>query len=276
MDVLFYRKDILAAKGIKVPQTLDELISAAKAINDPPDMYGITTRGLRGSGSNVWRWNAYFIAFGGKWFDSDGNPDFNSPAGVKATEYCLEMFKYAPPGATTSTFADNVESFRSGKVAFFIDAGLFYNWIEDKTKSNVVGKAGYAAPPSPLPYGPAGHGLAISAIGAKTEKQKQATAEFIGWATSKEIEMKKLQKGIKGYRQSTLKSPLMLKFFSPEWIKAVTTPGIDTNVTFMRRPEWPEIGDNLGVILEQLFTGQRTNIQDALDEAVAFAKEALK
>ncbi len=44
-------------------------------------------------------------------------------------------------------------------------------------------------------------------------------------------------------------------------------------------PEWPEIGDYLGVKLEELFTkayaGQSYDIQAALDDAVAYAKEVL-
>jgi multiple sugar transport system substrate-binding protein len=274
-DVLFYRKDILANKGIKVPKTMDELIAAAKALNDPPNFYGITTRGLRGSGSNCWRWAPLFIGLGGQWFDSADKPAFNSAAAVKATKYALDMFKYAPPGATTSTFADDVEAFRSGKLAFLLDTYIFYNWMEDPTKSNVVGKVGYAAPPSPVPSSAFGHGLAISAVGAKTEKQKQAAGEFIGWATSKEIEMKKLAQKMNVYRQSSLDSPLMTKFFAPEIITAMNEAGKVTKVCFMRRPEWPEIGDNLGIVLEQIYTGQKSDIQAALDEAVDFANGVL-
>ena len=37
---LFYRKDVLEAKGLKVPETWDEFLSAAKAINNPPEIYG--------------------------------------------------------------------------------------------------------------------------------------------------------------------------------------------------------------------------------------------
>ncbi len=34
---MWYRKDLLEAKGIAVPQTWDEYLAAAKALNDPPD-----------------------------------------------------------------------------------------------------------------------------------------------------------------------------------------------------------------------------------------------
>ncbi len=276
-DTLFYRKDILAKKGIAVPKTLDELLAAAKACYDPPTMYGTSVRGLRGSGSNVWRWITFFNAFGGQWCDKDGNPTFNSPAAVKATQFILQEFKYAPPGATTSTFADDVEAFRSGKVALLVESNVNYSWMMDKSKSQVVDKVGFAPIPAPLPAGSFGHGLAISAAGAKTEAQKKAAAEFIGWATSKEIEMQKLAKyHLPVYRQSSMKSSLMQSVFPKDFLEAEAYSNKVAKITFWRIPEWPEIGDNLGVVLEQLYTGQRTDIQAALDEAVEFAKQALR
>ena len=45
-------------------------------------------------------------------------------------------------------------------------------------------------------------------------------------------------------------------------------------------PEWPEIGDYLGIKLEELFTkafaGEDYDIQATLDDAVNYAKEVLE
>ncbi len=274
-DFLFYRKDVLAKAGVAVPKTLDEMVAAIKKLNTPPEMYGFATRGLRGSGANVWRWQDYFAAYGGQWLDAAGNPTFNSPAAVKATQLYLDLLKYGPPGSATSTFVDNIEAFRAGKVAFFLDGDVFYDWMEDPSKSQVAGKVGYAPPPTPVPSGAYTHGLAISAVGAKTDAEKKAAGEFIGWATSKEMELKRLEKNIMGNRVSTLNSDPMKKLYPQEVRDAIDARGKVTKVTFMRRPEWPGIGDYLGIVLEELFTGARTDIQAGLDEAVAKAKELL-
>lgn len=276
-DFLFYRKDILDAAGIEVPETLDEFMDAVKALHNPPELYGFTTRGLRGSGANVWRWQDYFKAFGGEWLDGAGNPTFNSNAAVQATEFYLELIDYSPPGTATSTFVDNVEAFRSGSTAFFIDGDVFYSWMEDPEKSLVAGNVGYAAPPAPMPSGAYVHGLAISAVGAETEAEKRAAAEFIAWATSEEMEMARVAAGnVSEYaRSSTLFSAEMDAVYSDEVKAALEARGEVTEVTFMRLPEWPEIGDYLGIVLEELFTGTRTDIQAALDDAVDNAKEVL-
>ncbi|MCP4353535.1 MAG: sugar ABC transporter substrate-binding protein [Desulfobacterales bacterium] len=276
-DFMFYRKDMLEQSGVAVPKNLDELMKAVKKMHNPPKVYGMTTRGLSGSGANVWRWQDYFAAFGGKWFDEKGNPSFNSPAAVKATEYYLEMLKYSPPDSATSTFVDNIKTFRTGKAVFFIDGDVFYSLVEDPEKSLVAGKIGYAVPPSPLPSGAYVHGLAISAVGAKTKDEKKAAAEFIAWATSKEMEIARVEKGIVSEyaRKSTLNSSQMEKYYPSEVRATLAARGKITKITFMRRPEWPDIGDYLGGVLEKLFTGDRTDIQKALDDAVKHAKKVL-
>ena len=47
-QALYYRKDLLEAAGIDVPQTLDELAAAVEALHDPDTgVYGIVLRGQR-------------------------------------------------------------------------------------------------------------------------------------------------------------------------------------------------------------------------------------
>jgi len=41
-------------------------------------------------------------------------------------------------------------------------------------------------------------------------------------------------------------------------------------------PQWSQIGDYLGVILEELFVGTRTDIEASLDEAAGYAVKVLK
>jgi len=275
-DFFMYRKDLLVESGLLIPQNLDELMEAIKKLHNPPTLYGTVTRGLRGSGMNVWRWAPFFVGFGGKWLEGD-KPIFNSPAAVKATEYYMEMIKYSPPGCATFSWGDCIEAFRAGKVAFFIDADVFYDWCEDPEKSNVVGKIGYTAPPTPLVSAGCTHGLGISVSGCKTEKIRKAAALFIAWATGKEMEIKRIENGVTtAYaRMSTLHSPEMAKSVPPFLIKALEKRAAVTRITIMRRPEWPEIGDRLGIILEELFSGAKTDIKAALDEAVEYAEEVL-
>lgn len=277
-DVLMYRKDVLDEKGIAVPETLDELAAAIKATHDPENkFYGWSARGQRGSGMNVWRWTPFFRAMGGEWLDGD-MPAFNSDAGVKATELYIDLMEYAPPGVGTFNWSDSVEAFRGGQVAFLIESDVLGLWMEDPEKSTVVGKVGYAPPPEPLPSAGWAHGWAVSKVGAADECARIIAGDFVGWATSKEMEQKRLEAGVASDvgRVSTLQSDAYRATVPPEYIDAVLATGDRTSLLIMASPAWPEIGDNLGLNLEELFTGSRDDVQGALDEAAFNAEDSLQ
>lgn len=276
-DVMMYRKDLLEAKGLGVPQTLDEMVAAIKALNDPAGkVYGWSARGQRGSGMNVWRWTPFFRAYGGEWLQ-DGAPAFASEAAVKATELYIELMEAAPPGVGTFNWSDSVEAFRGGQVAILIESDVFGPWMEDPSKSQVVGKVGYAPPPDPLPSAGWAHGWAVSSVGTEDDCARQIAGDFVGWATSKEMEQQRLAAGIASDigRVSTLQSEAYQKSVPREYIDALLATGAKTNLLIMASPAWPEIGDTLGLALEELFTGTRSDIQEALDEVAFNAEDAL-
>ncbi|MGO4853568.1 ABC transporter substrate-binding protein [Phaeovulum sp. W22_SRMD_FR3] len=277
-DVMMYRTDILEAKGIAVPKTLDELVAAIKATNDPDNkVYGWAARGQRGSGMNVWRWTPFFRAMGGEWLNDDGTPAFASDAAVKATELYMDLMQYAPPGVGTFNWSDSVEAFRGGQLAFLIESDVFGPWMEDPTKSSVVGKVGYAPPPEPLRSAGWGHGWAVSTVGAKDDCTKQVAGDFVGWATSKEMEASRLAEGISSDigRVSSLQSDAYKQAVPAAYIQALLDTGPKTSLLIMANPAWPEIGDNLGLALEELFTGTKTDIKATLDQVAFDAEDSL-
>ncbi|MFC6487004.1 ABC transporter substrate-binding protein [Nitratireductor sp. GCM10026969] len=276
-DILFYRKDLLDEAGIDVPTTLDEMIAAAEALNNPPEYYGWANRGQRGSGMNVWTWIPFFLANGGEWTDDDGVPQLNSAAAVKGTEQFVGLFDYAPPGGRTATFAEQVEGFRSGHVAMIYANEIFAPQMEDEDISSVVGKVGYAGPPTPLPSAGFGHGLGIAAAGATSECERLIAGEFIGWATSKEMELERINRSLTSDfgRQSSLDNPDLTASMPPDFLEALQSSSEVTSVLFWRVPEWPTIGDELGLAIEELTTGTRDDVQSALDEVNEFAKQYL-
>lgn len=277
-DFLFYRRDLLEKAHMPVPRTLDELVADIKKLNSPPAMYGWVARGQRGSGMNVWRWAPFLLAEGGTWTDRNQQPAFNSPAAVKATQLYSGLFKYAPPGSATYDWSNALEAFRSGKVAFMIESTPFADWMEDPSKSSVADKVGYTRPPAPLPSAAYGHGLAISAVGAKDECTRQAAGKFIAFATSKEQEQARLRENVfSDYnRTSTVQSDYFQKHVKPQILAGLKDTTPVSKVTFWPSPQWPDIGDNLGVALEEVFTGTQTDIPGALNDAVQYAQDAME
>ncbi|AKZ63948.1 sugar ABC transporter substrate-binding protein [Herbaspirillum hiltneri N3] len=271
-DFLYYRKDLLEKAHIAVPQTLSELQTAIKKLNNPPNVYGWVARGQRGSGMNVWRWSPFFTAMGGEWVGKDGKASFNSAAGVKATQTYMDLLKYAPPGSATYDWSNAIEAFRAGKVAFMIESTPFADWMEDASKSSVASTVGYARPPAPLSSAGFGHGFAIAAYGSKDECTRQAAGKFIAWASSKEQEQARLKDGVfSDYnRTSTIASPFFKQHVKPGIVTGLNAISDTTKLNIWSSPVWPQVGDNLGVVLEELFTGTRTNVKAALDDAAKY------
>lgn len=278
---LMYRKDLFEEAGLQPPQTMEEYEAYAKKFTNPPDLFGVAMRGLRGNGMNIYIWSEWLWSYGGKYFDENWNPVFNSPEGVLATEnYAKLLQNYGPPGVATYGWDDVQNAFTSGKVAMIIDATNFYTRIEDPTKSAIAGKIGYAV----VPAGPAGRfpgnyslGFAISAVGAKTDQEKGAAAEFIKWATSQDIELSKaLQANIISVtRDSVFNDPAFQAKFGGDWLTSTVESFRITNPGY--RPlieEWREIGDRLGIAVENVIAGIQP-AKEALDEAAAYAAEVL-
>ncbi|WP_103899333.1 ABC transporter substrate-binding protein [Petrotoga halophila] len=283
---LMYRKDIFQEKGIKVPQTFEELEKVASQLNNPPEMYGIAMRGLRGDGMNVYTWTTFLRGFGGKYFDDSWNPVFNNEEGVKSLEYYTNLLtKYGPPGVATYSWDDVQSAFTSGSVSMIIDANNFMTRIEDPEKSQIVGKIGYA----PVPSGPAGifpgiysMGFGVSAIGAKTEKEKLAAAEFVQWATSSEMQLEMaLQTGVvSANRSSVFDNPVFQAKYSddiyPGWLSS-TLLSYDLAMPDFRPliPEWREVGNTVGIAIEQALSGALTP-KKALDQAAKECERILR
>ncbi|WP_429932907.1 ABC transporter substrate-binding protein [Agrobacterium vitis] len=274
-DLMVYRTDLLKKAGIAPPKTWDEYLAAVKKLHDPANgVYGTALRGQRGSGANVWRWMPLFKANGGEWY-KDGKPAFNSEAAVKATQAYLDLFKYSAPGTQTGSWDESTGAFRAGKVAIIIESAPLGGMSVDKAQSQVSDKVAFSVPPTPLPGAGYAHGFAIAAKANKSEADKACAGLFVAWATSKEQEARRLAAGQPGEltRTSTYQSPLYAKTFGQNLADAMAATGSHTQVTFWQDPRWQELGNQWGIMLEELITGSRTDIKGSLTELETFANK---
>lgn len=185
-QMLYYRKDILAAAGVEVPTTMDELEQVAKTIDDPSGTRAFVARG-KGRAA-VTQISTYLYNFGGQW-TKEGSYDagFNTPEGLAAFDFYTRMLRlYGPRGTTNMSWEEALPLFASGQVAMYTDASTFLPNILSDGSPDVVNNLGFA----PMPAGPAGSyqsffgwGLAMSAF---TEKPGPSWL-FLQWATSPEI-----------------------------------------------------------------------------------------
>lgn len=185
--IVFYNKELFAAKGVHVPTSMDELSAAAKKLTNPETgTYGMVMRGK--ANAAVTSFSSFLYSFGGDWTTNDGGSALDTPAAVDAYQYYGDLVRnYGPPGATSLEGAEARGIFQQGKAAMYIDADSGAGLLEDETQSSVAGKVGYA----PFPAGPAGshpYDVTSWATGiSKFSEHKDAAWQFIEWASSSAV-----------------------------------------------------------------------------------------
>ncbi|WP_261807807.1 sugar ABC transporter substrate-binding protein [Paenibacillus sp. N3.4] len=204
--ILYYRKDLLEKANIAVPKTMEELKEAAKKLHDPKnEMYGFVSRGQRSP--LVGQISSFIYSEGGEFKQGD-KATLNTPEAIKGmTTYANLLKDYAPPGVLNMSWPQAIGIFAQGKVAFFADANSIYLNASDPEKSKIADKVGYAQFPAgsagSKPFNITSWGLAMN---SKSES-KDASWEFIKWATSKEIVLATQKKGNPGPRLSVWENP---------------------------------------------------------------------
>jgi len=276
---LFYRKDILEAAGIAVPNTHDELIAAAKKLNGTK-FEGKTISGFVARGDKTFPTLNPFSTFAGAYGAKDivdGKAAVNSPEGITAVTKWAELMKSAPKAASTYTWYEAMQDFIAGNSAFFIDADHMAPGFEAED-SPIKGKVGYALPPE----GPNGRSssLWVWSFGMNSaSKHKGATWQLMQWATSKETLTKAIGLGNMNPTRVSVAN-------SPEMVEATSTWG-DYNTTWQNiladyaawpyspSATWTEVGDIWATAIQAVITGQ-SGVKEALDKAADKIDAAIK
>ncbi len=144
---------------------------------------------------------------GGNFQTKDGKASINTPEAVKAMDYYAGMLRrFAPPGVVNFNWYECSSAFMQGQVAMYFDGVNFASQFEDKEKSKIAGKVGYAV----LPAGPGGHFSPIfgNAVAVSSQSKVPGPAYFFAqWATSKQSAVKELLAGTGSARTSVWNDP---------------------------------------------------------------------
>jgi len=131
---MMYNKQIFAKHHLTMPlhPTWDQVAQLAQQLNDPANgVTGILLRGQSGWGMNMAPLDTMINTFGGRWFDSNWQPQLNTPAVQRAvTFYANLLQKYGEPGASTSGWQECLNLMTQGKGAMFYDASVFGGVLE--------------------------------------------------------------------------------------------------------------------------------------------------
>lgn len=193
---LWYRKDLLEAKGLQVPKTWDEYLEAARKLNDPANgVYGALIAAKPDEA--FWDFMYYFFSFGGQILDANNNVTINSEAGVAALEFYVNLLKegLTPPDVATYGYNEVLTTLQEGKAAMGVQWMAATMTLTDCAQSPKVCKdgqplLGYAHIPNYVGK----DGKEIDATGGSQwgwaipsgSKNQEAAYKFIEWVTSKE------------------------------------------------------------------------------------------
>jgi multiple sugar transport system substrate-binding protein len=272
VQLLYYRKDLFDAAGLKAPKTLEEMEAAAKKLHNPPNVYGFVSRGRKTQAP--YSWSHWLYAYGGSWLTADGKPGINTPAAVAATEQYVRLLRsYGDPGVTDAGPVEVQTHFLQGRAAMILDAVSWAGLFSDPSKSKVAGKwAGALAPqgPSGATYELWAWSMAMSPFSEK----KKAAWLFMQWATSKEIQ--------KPLHARSFPMPRKSLWTDPEWKSKVEPAYYEAAMTQVQaaRPighppfvASPEITDIVGIAINNALAGKPVKAE--LDAAAARMADVL-
>lgn len=136
---LFYRKDLLEAAGLEVPQTWDEFLAVAQALNNPPELYG-TVLGAKPDEA-VWDFQHFLFSMGGNFIDENYNVVVNDETAVAALEFyagLLNEHGVVPPDVVTYGYNEILTSLQEGKVAMGVEWMAATQTLQDCEQSPKV------------------------------------------------------------------------------------------------------------------------------------------
>ena len=280
---LMYRKDVLAKKGITMPEkpTWDQVAQiAAKVDGAQPGMKGICLRGLPGWGEMFAPLTTVVNTFGGTWFDKDWKAEVNSQPFSDAVNFYVNLIKaHGEAGAAQAGFTECLNAMSQNKVAMWYDATSAAGSLEDPKVSKVAGKVGYAFAPV-KETDSSGWLWAWAWAMPKTTKKADSAAKFMAWASSSDYEKLVGQKlgwarVPAGKRESTYKNADYMKAasaFGDKTLQSIesakpTDPGVQprptVGVQFVAIPEFQDLGTKVSQDISAAIAGRGT-VADAL------------
>ena len=276
-QILFINRPLLDAKALKVPATMDELLSTAKALKSS-DTAGIAMR-AKSTGDSTWPVGGFIFSYGGAIIGLDGQVMLNKPEAVAGVEmYGRLLHEAGPVGISSYQWAECLDDFMSGAVAMGCDSSNFATDIANPKKSQVAGNALYSMMPKADDH-PIKPNMWHWTAGINSRSQnKEAAFLFLTWVSSKPTCMLTAASGLATPRASAWASSAFRHRFGADAADAALNSlkagdGALFKATWFH-PKGPQILDALAIAVNQVATGE-SDAQKALDQATASIKRAL-
>jgi multiple sugar transport system substrate-binding protein len=274
--VLYYRSDLLDAKGITVPKTWDELRAAAKAIAEDGNGDGKPDRYMYAVRPNTFHFSQFLFQNGGSLLNADGTKAaFNGPEGVGALQFQQDLIADGSGLYWSDADGDLPPALADERVAMFSD-GPYYMGLMKSGVPDQSGKWKVAIAPFSMQPGSylGGTGLSIPASAA----HQDAAWKFIEFFLRPEQQERIFTvTGALPATTAALESPALTQpdpYFGGQVPSTVFLETLKTATHFPYVGAWSEIDTVINENLDAALTG-RTDAQTALDDAAAAADDKL-
>jgi multiple sugar transport system substrate-binding protein len=274
--LFYYRKDLLKEAGFsEPPSTWDELVKVGQALTKDTngdgviDQWGFATLGKPGDVFNVYSFLDFLFQSGGQFFDADGKPAFNSPAGVKALQFFIDLrnkYKIMPPDVTTYDNTQVHTGFLNGTFAMVNHWPYMQGMVAG---SKLADKVGYAREPIPED----GHHAAVLNAWSfgimKMSKKKELAFDLIKYVTSKKAGTFEFSKQLDWPLRKSVYDSSSAREVVPQahWdFSQVLFDIARSDGQVVRPPKAAQVGHILGEQIDLAMQGNLT-AQEALDAA---------
>ncbi len=281
VQLMFYRKDVFDRLGLKAPNTWDEMVETGKVISAKTDMAGVAMYYGKTAGQNLMIWFNYLWGAGGELLDAKGQPAFNSPAGIAATQAYIDVMlkhKAAPAASASFNETDAVNSVAQGKSAMVPVWWWRYASLVDPKVSTLKPEQVAFAPLPSMPGKPNTTYTNTWFYGInKNSKKKEAAMEFLTWLSNPDIERgvlldRSMNEVVAMQTKNLLDADVNVRYNGMHVFAAQALKGAKGTPLF---PQWPQVSDILEASISELASGKAL-VKPTLDDAAARVRKALR
>lgn len=185
--ILFYRKDLFKAAGLKAPRSWPAYLQAARRLHRD----GVAGNSMIAKSGDVSMflvdWYTRFANMGGKLMSGSPQaktfqPRLTSPQAVAALQHMVDCVEFASDGVLSYDFTLSVDAFSAGKTAMMLMWSTIAGPVYNPKTSKVARQVDVAIPAGPGKAVRGGWGVGIP----KNAKNKDAAWQVITYLTSKE------------------------------------------------------------------------------------------
>jgi multiple sugar transport system substrate-binding protein len=199
VQFLYYRKDLLKEKGLKVPETWSELEAMASALTQAPGRYGFVIEGEREK--CIFSAMPFMLSAGGGIFrnprEGDHTVIVDSEQSITGLKAYLKLAKSSYPRPASLVQGEIIQLLATGKAGSAVTVAAARGPLTDPNSSIIGDKVAVAL----IPRDPTGKHFVSSGHWIGTvphnipDSQKKAVVDFLSWLMRKESQVQLFENG---------------------------------------------------------------------------------